>query len=331
MEKEQKAPPPYTPPYYEEDEIDLYELWLTLKKYKRLIWGLTFTVTFLVAFFSLFMTNIYRSKAVILPVGEKSSPLLSQFGGLAQMAGISLPSSGSSNEIIALLKSDILKKEVIERYNLLPVLLYNSWDPEKKQWKKPSGIGYELGKLKQALIANFQKHKQAPKNSEYPDIDDGLEVFRNILNVSEDKKLGTITVSIDYPDPEVAAKLVKYVLTTLRQHMTEEAIRIAQKNKKILEQELIKTSDPTIQQKLYNLIAQQVETITMARVNENFAFKIIDPPRVPDKKYKPKRALIVAVAFVSTLFLSIFLAFFLEYLKNVRQRNQSQETDDVSD
>ncbi len=317
--------------YYEEDEIDLYELWLTLKKYKRLIWGLTFGVTLLVAVFSLFMTNIYRSKAVILPVGEKSSSLLSQFGGLAQIAGISLPSSSGSNEIIALLKSDILKKEVIERYNLLPVLLYNSWDPEKKQWKKPSGIGYELAKLKQALIANFQKNKQALKNSEYPDIDDGLEVFRNILNVSEDKKLGTITVSIDYPDPEVAAKLVNYVLTTLRQHMTEEAIRIAQKNKKILEQELIKTSDPTIQQKLYTLIAQQVETITMAKVNENFAFKIIDPPRVPDKKYKPKRTLIVAVAFVSTLFLSIFLAFFLEYLKNVREKNLPKGKDDAAE
>jgi len=101
----------------------------------------------------------------------------------------------------------------------------------------------------------------------------------------------------------------------LREHMSAEAIRIAEKNKKTLEKELIQTSDPTIQQKLYTLIAQQVETITMAKVNENFAFKVIDPPRVPNSKYKPKRRLMVMVAFVSTLFFSIFLAFFLEYVK----------------
>ena len=29
------------PPYYEEDEIDLYELWLTLKKRKKVVLGIT--------------------------------------------------------------------------------------------------------------------------------------------------------------------------------------------------------------------------------------------------------------------------------------------------
>ncbi len=312
--------------YVEEDEIDLYELWLTLKRYKRFIWGLTFGLTFLVALFSLFMTNIYRSKAIILPVSQQSgtSSLLSQFGGLAQMAGIALPTSSGSAEIMALLKSDILKEEVINEYHLLPVILYNQWDREKKAWKKPPVWAKVLKDFKQKLIGSFQPNQPSSNGDNLPNVADGIEAFSKMISVSEDKKLGTITVSVDYPDPEVAAKLVGYLLKTLREHMTREAIRIAEKNKQTLEQELRKTSDPTIQQKLYTLIAQQVETITMAKVNENFAFKVIDPPRVPEKKYKPKRGLMVAVAFVSGLFLSIFLAFFREYLKNVRQRNQEQ-------
>ena len=103
-------------------------------------------------------------------------------------------------------------------------------------------------------------------------------------------------------------------------HMSEEAIRIAKKNKELLEKELIKTTDPTIQQKLYSLIAKQVETITIAKVNENFAFKVIDSRRVPNKKYKPKRGLMVTIAFTTALFFSIFLAFFLEYIKNIKQK-----------
>ncbi|AEH45044.1 lipopolysaccharide biosynthesis protein [Thermodesulfatator indicus DSM 15286] len=49
----QQLPPcqPYPPPYYEEDEIDLYELWLVLKKRKNLILGLTFGLAFLVAIY----------------------------------------------------------------------------------------------------------------------------------------------------------------------------------------------------------------------------------------------------------------------------------------
>ncbi len=324
-----KRPEPYL---VEEDEIDLYELWLTLKRYKRFIWGFTLGLTFLVALCSLFMTNLYRSKAVILPVEQQAgaSSLLSQFGGLAQIAGIALPTSSGSAEIIALLKSDILKEELIKEYHLLPVILYERWDSEKKTWKRLPAWYRLVRDFKQKIFAIFQPQNSSEiSTNDIPTVSDGIEALAKMLNVSEDKKLGTITVSIDYPNPEMAAKLVNYLLKTLREHMTREAIRIAEKNKQTLEQELRKTSDPTIQQKLYALIAQQVETITMARVNENFAFKVVDPPRIPEKKYKPKRGLMVAVAFVSGLFLSIFLAFFREYLRNLRERNLGQGEGDV--
>ncbi|GAB6162660.1 Wzz/FepE/Etk N-terminal domain-containing protein [Desulfothermus naphthae] len=309
---------------WEEEEIDLYELWLVIVKYKKMILGLTFGVAFAVAVLSLFMTNIYKSEATILPVGnnEQISGALAGLGGLAQMAGISLPSGGSSSEIIALLNSDILKEKVILNYKILPLLLYEQWDSEKNTWKKPNPII----KWFKGVIRSLQpSNRESIKESDVPTLEDGIREFEDIFNVQEDKKLGTISISIEYPDPEICAKVVKYILDTLREHMSEEAIRIAQKNKRLLKQELLKTSDPTIQQKLYTLIAKQVETITMAKVNENFAFKIIDPPRVPDKKYKPRRTLIVVVSFITTLFLSIFLAFFLEYINNVKQRSGAKD------
>jgi len=310
-------------PQVEEDEIDLSELWQVLVKHKKLIWGITFAITFLTAILSLFMANIYRSQAVIIsseqaPKGGLSS-LVSQFGGLSELAGISLPGGNTKAEIMALLKSNILKEELIKKYNLLPVLLYKQWDAEKKEWKKPGLIG----RLKKKVFGLLQQKKNRKNEYKFPTIETGIRVLSGIYNVTEDKKLGTITISVDYPDPEIAARLVAYILTTLRQHMCAEAIRIAQANKKSLEKELIKTTDPTIQQKLYSLIASQVETITMAKVNENFAFKVIDPPRVPDRKYKPKRSLMVIVAFITALFFSIFLAFFLEYIKNAKERLNS--------
>ncbi|WP_197460563.1 GNVR domain-containing protein, partial [Thermodesulfatator autotrophicus] len=48
-------------------------------------------------------------------------------------------------------------------------------------------------------------------------------------------------------------------------------------------------------------------------------------PVVPNKPYKPKKLLIVAVAMVSGLFLGVFLAFFVEWLENARKRYETKE------
>ncbi|MBM2839369.1 MAG: putative rane protein [Deltaproteobacteria bacterium] len=61
----------------------------------------------------------------------------------------------------------------------------------------------------------------------------------------------------------------------------------------------------------------------MSEVKENFAFKVIDPPKVPDKKIKPKRSQMVMLSLVTSLFAGIFIAFFLEYIAKLR--NQGEE------
>jgi len=94
-----------------------------------------------------------------------------------------------------------------------------------------------------------------------------------------------------------------------------------------LEEQLQKTADPLIRQKIYNLIAQQLETAMMAEVKENFAFKIIDPPKVPDRKIKPKRALMVVLSFSLALFMGVFIAFFMEYLERIRKRGRGEESE----
>jgi uncharacterized protein involved in exopolysaccharide biosynthesis len=73
-----------------------------------------------------------------------------------------------------------------------------------------------------------------------------------------------------------------------------------------------------IKQKIYSLIAQQIETSMMAEVKENFAFKVIDPPMTPDKKIKPARTVMVVLAFMMALFIGVFTAFFLEYLEKAK-------------
>jgi uncharacterized protein involved in exopolysaccharide biosynthesis len=156
------------------------------------------------------------------------------------------------------------------------------------------------------------------KKSNEPELWDALRSLDNIIKVNRDNKDNTITITSDYYDPEMAAKFLDLLLVTLTDHMSSEARRVATINKKYLEEQLQATADPFIKQKIYNLIASQIETSMMTEVKENFAFKVIDPPRVPDKKIKPQRAQMVMLSFVVSLFIGVFIAFLLEYLEKMK-------------
>ena len=303
----------HTMPVYQEedDEIDLLELWQTISKHKKFIIAFTLSITIISVIVVLLMINIYKSSSVILPIqqGDKGeSSLLSQFGGAASLAGLSLTSSGGSQQIMAILKSDSLKIETIKKYNLLPVILYKSWDKKHKKWIEKKGW--------------FSKNKNQFFSKQQIRMANALKSFSNMMSVSNDKTLGTITISVEYPNPMVSTELVRDILSTLKNRMVKETIDVAKKRETILKSELMKTQDPTIQQKLYGLVAKQKEIIATAKVGEDFAFKIIDPPQIPVFKYKPKRKLIVIVAFITGLILSIFIVFFVEFVKNAKDRQK---------
>jgi len=51
-------------------------------------------------------------------------------------------------------------------------------------------------------------------------------------------------------------------------------------------------------------------------VQEQYAFRVIDPAVVPEVRSKPKRKLIVVLGGGLGMMFSIFLAFFLNFLKS---------------
>lgn len=320
------TPPSYPP--YAEDEIDLMDLWRVIWKRRKLIASLCVIISISTAVISLFMKNIYQAKAVITPVTTKESggstaalaALASQFGGLP---GITTPGGASAAEIVALLKSNVLREEMIKKYNLMPVLFYENWDAEKKSWKKKSSASLNpLTYLSRALNPPPPGVKKEPG---VPDMWDALRLLENIITVNHSVKENTITVTVNFPDPEWAKRIAEYLLASLTDRMSSEAKRVALTNRKYLEEQLSTTSDPLIKTNIYNLIAQQIQQAMMAEVKENFAFKIIDPPKAPDKKSKPKRTIMVAIAFITSIFIGIFLAFFLNYLENAKSRLSQPE------
>jgi len=314
----------------QDDEINLLDYWRVIWKRKVLIILLVFVTALITAVYSLSLINIYQASVIITPISSKDSggggglsALAQQFGGLP---GISLPGLSSASEIVNLLKSNILREKVIDEFNLLPVLFHEKWDEEKKDWKKWAKKGFSLNPymLIRKLVGMVKPATRNPKskvqNDGIPTAWDGIRMFNSIVKVNHNAKDNTISISVEFYDPETAAKMVEYFLTALTDHMSSEAKRVAMTNRKYLEEQLEKTSDPLIKQKIYNLIATQIETSMMSEVKENFAFKIIDPPKAPDKRIKPKRSQMVMISFVTSLFAGIFIAFFIEYIAKMKEK-----------
>ncbi len=272
------------------DEINLLDYLKVIWKNKTSISVFVIVVTAATAVVSLFITPIYEAKAVISPATAKPAEP-SGITAIASQFGIASPASSNMSEIANLLRSNILREKILIKYDLFPVLF--SGKPMK--WK-----------------------------SEEEKMWAGIRFLDKAIKVTSVQKENIIQITGDFKDPKVARDLVSYALAELTEYMSSEARRVAETNKKYLESQLDKTADPFIKAKVYSLIAQQIETSMMAEVKENFAFKTIDPPRVPDMKVRPKRAQMVMIAFTASLLLGVFLAFGKEYVEKLRKPGRYQ-------
>jgi uncharacterized protein involved in exopolysaccharide biosynthesis len=73
----------------------------------------------------------------------------------------------------------------------------------------------------------------------------------------------------------------------------------------------------------YEVLAKLLEQSRLDELKENLYVEVIDNPAYPEKPSRPKKKLMVALAFVSSLFLAIFIVFIREYVRSRKMENQS--------
>jgi uncharacterized protein involved in exopolysaccharide biosynthesis len=147
-----------------------------------------------------------------------------------------------------------------------------------------------------------------------------------MLTVSRDRMTDVLTVKFDNQDPRFAKIMAEHYLTELSESLREETLKDAAENEKFLQQQLEQTSDPLLKVKISELLAKEIEKETFARAQKYYSFIVLDPPIAadPDKKVKPKRALICILSVTVAGFFAISLAFLLEYIHNVKH-NEDEE------
>jgi len=256
---------------YREDEIDLGIYFAILRKawWKVALLSLAVGVVTLVVMFLL--PNFYKATAVITPsVDEKKQ--IPALGALASF-GVTIGGPSSIEDLESLFKSNDLTVRVFRKYNLWPIVLADKFDPS-------------TGKVIPGWTDRIFGGEKGPRP---PGDWDAIRSAKDHLKVSLNKRSGTVSVSFESPSAESSANIVKYFLEEGKNRLQEEALDRAIKNKKFIQEQIGKTVDALNRDRLYSLLGQEVEREMMARNREQFGFRVIDSPRVPDRRSTPEK------------------------------------------
>jgi uncharacterized protein involved in exopolysaccharide biosynthesis len=237
--------------------------------------------------------NVYQASALIKPVEEKDGGGgLSQLGGALGGLGIEIGGTSDIQTVGIILKSRELAARVFQKDSLFQRLFPET---ERNGNNEPS--------LRERMGGVTNKVK-GPTDWDY------IRAAGKYLGVQIDKKTGTITVSFVSSSPTLAAEVVNTYLSTAKDMLQEQAFERASNNKKFLEEQIRKTFDAMTKERIYLLYNKEIEKEMLARNREQFGFIVIDPPRIPDRKFGPHRLIrAIFVSFVAFLGYTFYLLF----------------------
>jgi uncharacterized protein involved in exopolysaccharide biosynthesis len=257
---------------YDFDFIDLCRVILA----QKYLVATTSTIGALIALaFALIAIPIYRADVVVTIVEDSklggAQSIASQFGGLASLAGVNLGTGGQEREHQAVLESRHLIEEFVRRSGVLPLLQGNAKQPPRV-W-----IAVEMFK-------------------------------RNVLKINEEKLKGTTTISMESPDPVIAARWANEFVALANELVRTKALDDSSRNIDYLNQQVAKTNVVELQRVLYNLIESETKTLMLANARLEYAFTVVDPAAVPEVRVSPKRTLMVATGLAIGLLSGVFIA-----------------------
>jgi uncharacterized protein involved in exopolysaccharide biosynthesis len=216
--------------------------------------------------------------------GGAGGAMISQFGALANLAGVSIGGQSQKYEGIALLQSRFLTEMFIQQNDLLPVLFPKLWDAKAKRWipKDPKKI---------------------------PDLWKGDAAFKKIRSVVQDPKTELVTFSITWPDPVLAANWANGLVALANKQSRDRVLADSEKHIAYLRGQAEKAQLVPVQEALSNLMEGEYKQAMVAGGNEEYALKVIDPAVVPESPSSIGRVFIVLGGLLGGLFVGCFFVF----------------------
>ena len=289
-----------------DDEIDFRELFSTLWLNKKFILILTGIFAVLSVIYSLSLTNLYTSQALLVPTSLNSNST-SQYKALASVAGVNLGDSSPDVTLaIAFINSKKIIRQLIKHESFLPDLM------AAKKWHiKSNSIIYDddlYDKKNKKWVREVDfPFQQVPSEQE------AFALFSKQINISEDKKNQLVTLSVEHISPSVAQQWAEWIIDEANMMVANLRIEEAESSINYLNEQIKLTPYAELRTLFFNLIQQNTQNMMLAKVSKQYALTIIDPPLIPEIKSNPQRALICILGTLLGGMLSLLIILVRKY------------------
>jgi LPS O-antigen subunit length determinant protein (WzzB/FepE family) len=247
-------------------EIDLRESLLALWKGKWIIILLTAVFAVGGAVYAFSLTDIYQAKVVLVPSinSDQDSYDPARFNGVDSK--VSVLSTLHSREFII----DFIRKHNLQR----PITTAQGWDAGSDTLifsdKQVAGNELEQSDLSVRTAYNILKSR--------------------ILNINESR--GDIIISFNFYSPSITYQWANWFIDDFYSWMKSKSLAETQRNIHYLKDQLQTVEAEGMRSVYYQLLGEQIRTKMLAKVDSEYAFKVIQPAVMPGKPVKPKKALI---------------------------------------
>ncbi len=205
----------------------------------------------------------YRALAIVTPVPPEEGLSVGS-GSASDMVG------GLGGGIASLLVSGEDTIALAERYTAIMNSYAFTTDLVKKYHLEHNIIGVQSKNA--PTVTKWSIHR----------------IIADRFTTEYDFKSGNLTLYFMDPSPAEAQRVLGYYLDSLRDKLRSEEVQAGANAAASLQDEVRKTSDALLQTQLYELMARQIQREKLAQVQSDFAFKVVEPPVVPDNYFAPQ-------------------------------------------
>ena len=125
-----------------------------------------------------------------------------------------------------------------------------------------------------------------------------------------------IYIDFTHESPIFADEFLNLIIQEINSQIRSQDLKESEESLEYLYQLLDKTSDNDLRNLVFNLIETQLKTQMLANIQEDYLFKKIDSPFLPEKISSPNRPLIILIGCFFGLLLSILYILMNEIFKN---------------
>ena len=239
----------------------------------------------------------YTVRYVFAPVAsENSGPNLGGLGGLASLAGVSLPTSSSSDFLTYkfLLKSEEVAARMLKDRDLLLSVFSSEWDTERELFRQPASgpLRSVVRGLKNLLTGN-EPSAYIPPNAAR------LSAWMDkAFNSSEDRETGFLTLSAETANPTLMVDVITRATQETDQLLKERYVATAEQTMSFYQQQLSRARAREHREALAKLIAQEDQKLMLASKGSYFVAEPITEPYVSLGPTSPKALLVLALSVV---------------------------------